>query len=169
MFPARCGRPANPHSHPSPPSGDKRYQQVLRLVSTRKGQHSFSLSWFFKATSVDLKFFTGDNSKEGVKMGEAFTVHHARNLGSTIWCSFPFKSKQMLPSCTVKFHVEIKPLESKIMIMTLNTMIMATVMAQMLVMNPSCSASLVPMGFSVPVQIIRLHKWLLNELTEFIL
>lgn len=72
----------------------------------------------------------------------------------TIWCSFPFKSKQTLLSCTIKFHVEIKPLESNIRIMTLNPMIMATVMAQILVVNPSCSASLVPMGFSVPAQII---------------
>lgn len=157
---------------PLPPQPTLWGQKVS--ASSQTGEHQegaaflFSLL-IFKATSVDLKFFTGDNSKEGVKMGEAFTVQHARNLGSTIWCSFPFKSKQTLLSCTIKFHVESKPLESKIMIMTLNPMIMATAMAQILVMNPSCSASLVPMGFSVPAQIIRLHKWLLNELTEFIL
>lgn len=50
----------------------------------------------------------------------------------------------MQVSCTIKFHVEIKLLENKIMIITFNPMIMATAIAEMLLMNQSCSTSLDP-------------------------
>lgn len=43
---------------------------------------------------MDLKFFTGDNSKEGVKMGEEFTVQHARNLGSLFDVLFPLSQNR---------------------------------------------------------------------------
>lgn len=68
-------------------------------ASSQAGEHQegaaflFSLL-IFKTTSMDLKFFTGDNSKEGVKMGEEFTVQHARNLGSLFDVLFPLSQNR---------------------------------------------------------------------------
>ena len=156
------------HWPPQPPPEDKMYQWVFKLASAGKELLCFSLSWFSKQPPLTWNSAWMTAIRKEWRWERHFTVYHGRSIGSTTWCYFPFKLKQTQVSCTVKFHVEIKLLENKIMIITFNPMIMATVIAKMPLMNQSCSTSLAPVWFSVPAQIIRLRKWLLNEFIEFI-